>query len=90
VDAKGALGQLKLATAQLRLLCDSLSIVADRAGLLKTGKFANAVELDLQGIANYMKGCKRIVIMSGAGISVSAGIPDFRSPNGLYLGGSHK
>ena len=27
---------------------------------------------------------KRIVVMTGAGISCASGIPDFRSPGGLY------
>jgi NAD-dependent deacetylase sirtuin 2 len=41
--------------------------------------------LDLGGFAEYMKSAKKIVFMSGAGISTSAGIPDFRSPKtGLY------
>ena len=41
--------------------------------------------LDLKGFAAYMKTCKKIVFMSGAGISTAAGIPDFRSPKtGLY------
>ena len=42
---------------------------------------------DIAGVAEYIKSgkCKRIVIMAGAGISVSAGIPDFRTPGtGLY------
>ncbi|KAK9819677.1 hypothetical protein WJX72_000986 [[Myrmecia] bisecta] len=42
---------------------------------------------DLKGIASLIKSgkTKRIVCMVGAGISVSAGIPDFRSPGtGLY------
>jgi len=42
---------------------------------------------DIEGIARYIaeKGCQRIVIMCGAGISTSAGIPDFRTPGtGLY------
>ncbi|RNA26308.1 NAD-dependent deacetylase sirtuin-2 isoform X1 [Brachionus plicatilis] len=41
--------------------------------------------LDLAGFAEYMKSCSNIIIMNGAGISTSVGIPDFRSPGtGLY------
>uniref|UniRef100_A0A8C6US80 NAD-dependent protein deacetylase sirtuin-2 n=1 Tax=Neogobius melanostomus TaxID=47308 RepID=A0A8C6US80_9GOBI len=44
-------------------------------------------ELTLDGVAKYMLSgkCKNIICMAGAGISTSAGIPDFRSPGtGLY------
>lgn len=41
---------------------------------------------DLAGVASYVKSgrAKNVVVMTGAGISVSAGIPDFRSESGLY------
>ena len=41
---------------------------------------------DLKGVAEYIKSgrAKNVIVMTGAGISVSAGIPDFRSESGLY------
>ncbi|KAF7348261.1 NAD-dependent protein deacetylase [Mycena sanguinolenta] len=42
---------------------------------------------DIAGLADYIASdkCKNIVLMLGAGVSTSAGIPDFRSPEtGLY------
>ncbi|EHK45892.1 hypothetical protein TRIATDRAFT_166209, partial [Trichoderma atroviride IMI 206040] len=44
-------------------------------------------ERSLQGVAEYIKSgdARRIVVLTGAGISTAAGIPDFRSPKtGLY------
>ena len=43
--------------------------------------------LDIKGLSSYIKtkNPKKILILTGAGISVSSGIPDFRSPKiGLY------
>uniref|UniRef100_H2ZEV4 NAD-dependent protein deacetylase n=1 Tax=Ciona savignyi TaxID=51511 RepID=H2ZEV4_CIOSA len=44
-------------------------------------------EVSFKGVAEYIASdkCKNIIVMSGAGISTAAGIPDFRSPgSGLY------
>jgi NAD-dependent deacetylase sirtuin 2 len=40
----------------------------------------------LKEIADFIQSekCRKIVILSGAGISVASGIPDFRSADGLY------
>ena len=42
-------------------------------------------EADLEHLAEYMKTAKHVIVMTGAGISTNAGIPDFRSESfGLY------
>ncbi|XP_046971240.1 NAD-dependent protein deacetylase sirtuin-2-like [Vanessa cardui] len=44
-------------------------------------------EVSLDGVAKWIKNvrCRNIITLAGAGISTSAGIPDFRSPHtGLY------
>jgi len=35
-------------------------------------------------LKNQIRSAKRLVFLGGAGISTASGIPDFRSPNGLY------
>jgi len=43
------------------------------------------VEVNIDGVVEYIKNAKNIITMAGAGISTSAGIPDFRTPGtGLY------
>ncbi|KAF9291462.1 NAD-dependent histone deacetylase sir2 [Mortierella alpina] len=38
----------------------------------------------LNHVADLLRNSKNIMILTGAGVSVSCGIPDFRSPNGIY------
>jgi NAD-dependent deacetylase sirtuin 2 len=40
----------------------------------------------IKDIATFIQSpnCKKILVLAGAGMSVASGIPDFRSPNGLY------
>jgi len=42
--------------------------------------------MDLAGIAELIKtgACKSVYVLTGAGVSTGAGIPDFRSPGGMY------
>ncbi|PIA19320.1 DHS-like NAD/FAD-binding domain-containing protein [Coemansia reversa NRRL 1564] len=38
----------------------------------------------LQEVQRAVQSCQRCIVITGAGISVSSGIPDFRSPDGLF------
>ena len=38
----------------------------------------------LENVIHLIKECKNILVLTGAGVSVSCGIPDFRSRNGIY------
>jgi NAD-dependent deacetylase len=42
------------------------------------------VKADLTQAARWVDGAKRVVILTGAGISTDSGIPDFRGPQGLW------
>jgi NAD-dependent deacetylase len=43
---------------------------------------ANKTELD--EIASWLRNARRVVALTGAGISTESGIPDFRGPNGVW------
>lgn len=38
----------------------------------------------LDDVVHLLRSCKRILVLTGAGVSVSCGIPDFRSRDGIY------
>lgn len=38
----------------------------------------------LESIAEWVRGARRIVVLTGAGISTESGIPDFRGPQGVW------
>lgn len=69
-----------------RIMGQLESIEIDGIGDFDTHSALNG-DLTLKGVANFIKSgqVKNIVVLCGAGISVSCGIPDFRTPGtGLY------
>jgi len=63
---------------------EPLSSLLGRLGLGdKTGKVPEKRK-SLTEALNLIRKAEKIIVLTGAGISVSCGIPDFRSKNGLY------
>jgi len=43
-----------------------------------------AVSTELDTVASWLRDARRIVVLTGAGISTESGIPDFRGPQGVW------
>lgn len=55
----------------------------DVVRLLKGTKWCNIISETLTNIV-FFAGAQNIIVLTGAGVSVSCGIPDFRSRDGIY------
>jgi NAD+-dependent protein deacetylase sirtuin 2 len=58
----------------------------ENRSILDEAKSKMKAPVDIAGLARLILSdeCRSIAILSGAGVSVSSGIPDFRSPGGFY------
>ncbi|KAJ5594932.1 SIR2 family histone deacetylase [Penicillium hispanicum] len=54
------------------------------ASAFKQTTLAGIPPADLQSFSEYLKGCRRILALLGAGISASSGLPTFRGTGGLW------
>lgn len=57
-------------------------MVSSEDNVIKRTRLLNVTTID--HVVDLIQKCNNIVILTGAGCSVSCGIPDFRSRNGIY------
>ncbi|KAL1117544.1 hypothetical protein AAG570_003860 [Ranatra chinensis] len=58
-------------------------VIADYFAEIPTrSRLTNISTLD--DVVSLLKSCSKIIVLTGAGVSVSCGIPDFRSKDGVY------
>jgi len=55
-------------------------------GLPEARETSRAYKVKIAALAKLIRESQRIVVFTGAGISTSAGIPDFRGPKGAFVG----
>eukprot|EP00834_Sanchytrium_tribonematis_P004044 NODE_180_length_13923_cov_0.697772.p4 type:complete len:468 gc:universal NODE_180_length_13923_cov_0.697772:8165-9568(+) len=55
-----------------------------KLGCIKMQRYRKANFLNMDELIDIIDRSKKILVITGAGISVAAGIPDFRGKNGLY------
>ena len=75
-------------------MCSASTLLSGRATTIRALLVIGAARVaamrlasrDVQGVAAYLSSdaCQRVVVLTGAGVSCAAGIPDFRSPGGMY------
>jgi len=71
----------------LPVIVDTLQLIITIRKMKKAGGGNGLAlsELSMKGVVDKLREAKSVVVMAGAGISTSCGIPDFRSPGtGLY------
>lgn len=53
-------------------------------GLPELAESKRSLENKISKLISLIKSSKHVVILTGAGVSTEAGIPDFRGPNGIW------
>lgn len=62
-------------------MCPNITSNGNRG---ETVRVNQAINTDLERAAGLIAAARRVVVLTGAGISTDSGIPDFRGPNGLW------